>query len=96
MSTSPPIDLAQFARELGFDQIGYAPKTAFKLLDLGSTLGWRLIRDGELEAVKLTGKKTIITSVSMARLIHRRQQEPARQKRPRGNVIARRCKAQGS
>lgn len=70
MPTSSPVDYLPIAREFGLDQVGYAPKTALQKLDLGSTLGCQLVRDGELDLIKITGKKGIITSVSMARLIH--------------------------
>lgn len=41
---------------------------AFRMLGIGETTGWRLIREGRLEAVKI-GRSTVITLTEIDRFL---------------------------
>jgi hypothetical protein len=76
-SIEPPTEFfAQLARELGFKHTFYPVERAFREIGIGRAYGWKLVRDGELPTTRLSGRKTIIASVHLARLVWRRQQTP--------------------
>lgn len=45
------------------------PKQALKILDVGNTTLWKLVKQGKLEAVKISERVTLITGDSIKRLI---------------------------
>jgi hypothetical protein len=75
MNTQAP-DFAALARQLGLDAAVYPVKDAFRHLGVGESLGWDLINQGMLRAIRLTAKKTVITAESIARLLHECEQCP--------------------
>lgn len=45
------------------------PKQALQILDVGNTTLWKLVKQGKLEAVKISGRVTLITGESIKRLV---------------------------
>jgi hypothetical protein len=89
---SSSLDLIALAEQYRLTKPMYPIREAFEILDVGETVGWKLIRSGELEVVRITTKNLIVPSTSLAKLIHARQQGPPEQKRKRGNAIAKQRK----
>jgi hypothetical protein len=78
MSANPSAnpDFAALARELGLTNAVYPIDQAFEHLGVKASLGWKLIRQGALRAIPITGRKTVVPAVDIAKLIHERQQQP--------------------
>jgi hypothetical protein len=76
MPPTPQPDFVAIARSFGLVRAVYPVRQAFAEIGVGNTLGWELISQGELEAIRLTAKKTVVTATSMARFLHSRQQQP--------------------
>jgi hypothetical protein len=84
------LDLIALADQYRLNKPFYPIHEAFEILDVGETVGWQLIRTGQLQVIRITTKNLIVPSTSLAQLIHARQQAPPEQKRARGNAIAKR------
>ena len=87
-----PASLDKLADQYRLTKPMYPLREAFEILDVGPTTGWKLIRNGELEIIRVTPKNIIVPSTSLAGLLYARQQGPPEQKRVRGNAIAKRQK----
>jgi hypothetical protein len=93
MNTPATPDFAALARELGLDAATYPIDQAFRHLGVKDSLGWKLVRQGALRAIRLTGRKSVVPAVDIARLLHERQQQPPRAQGERvraGKAAARR------
>jgi len=60
MSTTEP-DFVAIARSFGLDAATYPTAEAFRHLGIGESLGWDLINQGKLRAIRTTSKKTVVT-----------------------------------
>ena len=76
MNSPATPDFASYARQLGLTRTSYTVDEAFEHLSVKSSLGWKLIRQGLLGTpVRLTGKKTTVLAIDIAKLIWDRQQD---------------------
>jgi hypothetical protein len=89
MPTLPQPDYVALAHQLGLVNATYPALEMFDHLGIGRSLGWQLVADGKLHAIRLTGKKTVTTSVSAAKFLRERQQQPPPQRaRGRRKAVA--------
>ena len=51
------------------DRHTYTPREAFRVLGIGRTLGYSMIADGRLPAVRLSPRKIVIARTAVARLL---------------------------
>jgi hypothetical protein len=76
MNSPADPDYAAIARSYGLTAATYSIDKAFEHLGVKDWLGWKLVRQGALRAIRLTGKKTVVPAVDIAKLLHQRQQQP--------------------
>jgi excisionase family DNA binding protein len=68
---------------VNLDQLGYRPESAMKVIDVGRTTLYQLLRTGEIESIKV-GRTRIIPADALRDFMERKRQEQNGEPSPRG------------
>jgi len=77
------VDYNALARAYGLEQAFYPTLKAFKQLGIGATLGYELVKAGELRIVYLTDRRGVIAARDLARFLDSRMDRTCGQAQPR-------------
>jgi hypothetical protein len=75
-ANDPPFspDYTELARvKYGLCQAAYPTPMAFKQVGVGETLGWELVKRGDLQVIRLTSRKGVVPAWSIAKLLEERE-----------------------